>query len=168
MALWAHNRMMFDRDYTAALSLIGDAMDLSPNDAEALAWSVPTLTTTRHAEDAVRNGRRALELSPYDPFIFRNEHFLSFALFSQGDYDASAEYGLSSFRRSPNYSGNIRATIAALVAAGRSSEAVPLVDHHLKLYPDFSVMEFERIQGFRNPADRKAFATLLLDAGLPA
>lgn len=168
MALWAHNRMMFDRDYTAALSLIGDAMDLSPNDAEALAWSVPTLTTTRHADDAVRNGRRALELSPYDPFIFRNEHFLSFALFSQGDYDASAEYGFSSFRRSPNYSGNIRATIAALVAAGRRSEAVPLVDHHLKLYPDFSVMEFERIHGFRNPADRKAFATLLLDAGLPA
>lgn len=168
MALWAHNRMMFDRDYTAALSLIGDAIDLSPNDAEALAWSVPTLTTTRHADEAVRNGRRALELSPYDPFIFRNEHFLSFALFSKGDYDASAEYGFSSFRRSPNYSGNIRATIAALMAAGRRSESVPLVDHHLKLYPDFSVVEFEKIQGFRDPADRKAFATLLLDAGLPA
>lgn len=168
MALWAHNRMMFDRDYDAALSLIGDAIDLSPNDAEALAWSVPTLTTTRHADDAVRNGRKALELSPYDPFIFRNEHFLSFALFSQGDYDASAEYGFSSFRRAPNYSGNIRATIAALMAAGRRTEAVPLVEHHIMINPDFSVSEFEKIQGFRDPKDRKAFATLLLDAGLPA
>ncbi len=168
MALWAHNRMMFDRDYDAALSLIHDAIDLSPNDAEALAWSVPTLTTTRHAEHAVRNGRRVLELSPYDPFIFRNEHFLSFALFSQGDYDAAAEYGFSSFRRAPNYSGNIRATIAALMAAGRYAEAAPLVEHHTTINPDFSVLEFQKIQGFRDPTDRKAFADLLLDAGLPA
>jgi DNA-binding SARP family transcriptional activator len=168
MALWAHNRMMFDRDYDGALSLLEDAIYLCPNDAEALAWSVPTLTTTRHADEAVRNGKRALELSPYDPFIFRNEHFLSFALFTQGDYDKSAEYGFSSFRRAPNYSGNIRATIAALMAAGRQAEAAPLVEHHIKINPNFSVAEFEKIQGFRDPVDRGAFATLLLDAGLPA
>lgn len=167
MALWAHNRMMFDRDYDAALSLLENAIDLCPNDAETLAWSVPTLTTTSNADDAVRNGRKALELSPYDPFIFRNEHFLSFALFTQGDFDKSAEYGFSSFRRAPNYSGNIRATIAALTAAGRQAEAAPLVEHHIKINPEFSVTEFQKIQGFRDPVDREAFAILLLDAGLP-
>jgi TolB-like protein/Tfp pilus assembly protein PilF len=168
MALWAHNRMMFDRDYDGALSLLKDAIKLCPNDAEALAWSVPTLTTTRHVDEAVRNGSRAIELSPYDPFIFRNEHFLSFALFTQGDYDKSAEYGFSSFQRAPNYSGNIRATIAALTAAGRPAEAVPLVEHHIKINPNFSVAEFQKVQGFRDPVDREAFASLLIDAGLPA
>lgn len=168
MALWAHNLMMFDRDYNVALGLLKDAIELCPNDAEALAWSVPTLTTTRHAEEAVKNGQRALELSPYDPFIFRNEHFLSFALFASGDYDKSAEYGFSCFRRAPNYSGNIRATIAALIAAGRQAEAAPLVEHHIKINPDFSVTEFQKVQGFRDPTDRKHFARLLMDAGLPA
>lgn len=167
MALWAHNRMMFDRDYTGALSLLNDAIELSPNDAEALAWSVPTYTTTSRAEQAVLNGQRALELSPYDPFIFRNEHFLSFALYTQGDFDKSAEYGLSSFRRAPDYSGNIRVTIAALTAAGRRAEAVPFVEHHTKINPEFSVRDFQKIQGYQNPEDRAAFAGLLLDAGLP-
>lgn len=167
MALWAHNRMMFDRDYDVALALLKDAVALTPNDAEALAWSVPTLSTTGNADQAVKHAHKAIELSPYDPFLFRNEHFLSFALYSTGDFDKAAEYGLSSFRRAPNYSGNLRATIAALVAAGRKSEALTLVEHHQGLIPGFSVEEFKTRQGYRDPKDRDTFARFLIEAGLP-
>lgn len=168
MALWAHNRMMFNREYDEALSLLDKAIDLCPNDAEALVWSVPTLATTRNSEQAVRNGKRALDRSPLDPFLFRNEHFLSFAHFSNGDFEESIEYGMSCFRKAPNYSGNTRATIAALCAAGRRSEALSLAEHHNSLHPDFSVAEFTKIQGFRNPEDRAQFGAYLLEAGLPA
>ncbi|MGJ5621396.1 BTAD domain-containing putative transcriptional regulator [Sulfitobacter sp. MF3-043] len=168
MALWAHNRMMFEREYDSALSTFHDAIELCPNDADTLAWSVPTLANTRNSEAAVLNAKKALALSPYDPFIFRNEHFLGLAHYMNGDFDTSAEYGLRSFRRAPNYQGNIRSTIAALCAAGRQSETVHLVEHHNKIAPGFSVAEFKKKHGLRDPGDREVFASRLIAAGLPS
>lgn len=168
IALAAHNQMMLDCDYDAALSRLSDAIAFLPNDSETLAWSVPTLTCTRHADEAVRNGKRALELSPYDPFLARNEHFLSFALFTQGDYDGSAEYGMSCYKRHPDfYSGNLRVTIASLCAAGRKQETVELVERHNQIAPKFIVSEFKKKQRLRYASDRDDFASLLLEAGLP-
>ena len=168
IALTAHNRMMLDRDYDTALARLQDALDLLPNDAETLAWSVPTLTCTRRPDAAVVNAKKAIELSPFDPFLARNEHFLSFALFTQGDYDQSAEYGMSCYTRHPNfYSGNLRVTIAALCASERKQEAIALVDRHNELLPDFTVSEFKQRQRLRHAADRDTFASLLLEAGLP-
>lgn len=168
MALWAHNRMMFNREYDVALSLIQDAIEYCPNDAETLVWSVPTLANTGQSKAATQNARKALSLSPYDPFVFRNEHFLGLALYVNGDYDQSAEYGLSCFRRAPNYRSNIRTTIVSLVAAGRKNEASALVEHHNQITPDFSVAEFQKISGLQNPVDRATYASHLRTAGLPA
>ncbi|MEO1420674.1 MAG: BTAD domain-containing putative transcriptional regulator [Pseudomonadota bacterium] len=168
IALAAHNQMMLNRDYDVALSQLSDAIDLMPNDSETLAWSVPTLTCTRHAEEAVRNGKRAIDLSPYDPFLARNEHFLSFALFTHGDFDSSAEYGMSCYKRHPEfYSGNLRVTIAALCAAGRKQETVELVERHNRIEPEFQVSEFKKKQRLKHASDRDAFASLLLEAGMP-
>ncbi len=167
IALTAHNRMMLERDYDSALSGLDKALQLLPSDAEALAWSVPTLTCTRNPDAAVTNGKKAIELSPYDPFLARNEHFLSFALFTKGDFDHSADYGISCYQRHPNfYSGNLRVTIAALCAAGRKQETISLVERHNELLPDFTVSKFKQRQRLRYAADREAFASLLLEAGL--
>ena len=144
--------------------MIEDAIELCPNDAETLAWTVPTLANTRHVNSAVRNGIKALALSPFDPFVFRNEHFLGLALYVLGDYDQSSEKGLSCFRRAPNYRSNIRLTIAALTAAGRNQEAVELVEHHSAITPDFSVTKFKTILGMQDPNDRENFASHLLAA----
>lgn len=168
IALSAHNYMMLDRDYDVALARLNSAIELLPNDSETLAWSVPTLTCTRNPNEAVRNGQRAIDLSPLDPFLARNEHFLSFALFTQGDYDRSAEYGLSCYKRHPDfYSGNLRVTIAALCAAGRKSETIELVERHNQIAPNFLVSEFKEKQRLRDAGDRSTFASLLVDAGLP-
>ena len=114
------------------------------------------------------NGKKAIELSPYDPFLARNEHFLSFALFTKGDFDHSADYGISCYQRHPNfYSGNLRVTIAALCAAGRKQETISLVERHNELLPDFTVSKFKQRQRLRYADDREAFASLLLAAGLP-
>ncbi len=168
VALAAHNKMMLDRGYAAALTQLSEALRLFPSDSETLAWSVPTLTCTRNADEAVSNGKKALELSPYDPFLARNEHFLSFAFFTKGDYDSSAEYGLSCFERHPDfYSGNLRVTIAALCAAGRKQETVKLVERHNRIEPDFTISEFKQKQRLQHASDRDSFAELLVEAGLP-
>lgn len=168
LALWAHNIMMFERDYDTAQRMLKQAVSLQPNDAETLAWSVPTLANTRHDEVAVQNGLKALALSPYDPFIFRNEHFCSLALYVSGAYDKSADYGLSCFERAPTYRSNIRTTIVSLTAAGRTAEARSLAEHHNKITPDFSVTDFKRVSGLRDVSDREVYASRLLSAGLPA
>lgn len=167
VALLAHNQMMLNREYDRALGMIEDAVDRSPNDAETLAWTVPTLANTRNSAAAIRNGLKSIALSPLDPFVFRSEHFLSIALLVDGDYERAAEYGLSSYRRAPNYRGNLRATIVALTAAGRTEEAAPLVEHHQEITPGFSVTEFQKIHGMRDPEDRQFFADRLRAAGLP-
>ncbi len=166
VALTAHSRMMFDRDYGEALKLLDRAIDLCPNDAETLAWSVPTHSMTRQTVRAIELGERALHLSPLDPFRFRNEHFLATAYYADGQYDRSADLGLSVCRQAPAYASNLRATIAALYGAERADEAVDLVAKHREIAPDFSLVKFREEQGFEWAADRQLYCDHLLAAGL--
>ena len=166
MALWGHCRVSFAQDQDGAMKLIETALTLRPNDSETLVWSTPTLAFNGHAPRAVGYGRKAIDLSPLDPFLFRNEHFLSIALYCAGDYDGAAEQGLSAYRRAPDYGSNLRMTIASLVAAGRLSEATPLVEQHLRQEPGFSVASFLPRHGLRDPAARAAFGQRLVTAGL--
>lgn len=167
LALWGHNRHMFDRETTGPLNLFERAVALSPNDSETLIWTVPCTCMNGFADTAIARGRKAIELSPLDPFQFRNEHFLSLAYYVKGDFDTAAEYGMSSYRLAPNYSSNLRATIAALVSAGRMTETIDLVAQHATVEPDFSVEKFIPNHGLRDPQMRAQFGERLIEAGLP-
>ena len=167
MSLMGHNRVMFHRAYDEALDLFEHAIELCPNDSETLIWSVPTFALAGQPERAVEVGSKALGLSPLDPFSFRNEHFLSLAKYAAGDFESSAELGLSSFKKAPNYGSNIRATVAALAAAGRHGEALPLVEQHGRVEPGFAVEDFIVRQGFRSEEDRRLFCDRLIEAGMP-
>lgn len=166
MALWGHCRVTFAQDQDGALRLIETALTLRPNDSETLVWATPTLAFNGHAERAVGYAQKALDLSPMDPFRFRNEHFLSIAQYCAGDYVAAAESGLSCFRRVPDYASNLRMSIASLVAAGRTAEARPLVAQHQRQEPDFSVSAFLPRHGLRDAAERRVFGERLIAAGL--
>lgn len=166
MALWGHCRVSFAQDQNGALKLIETALTLRPNDSETLVWSTPTLAFNGHAGRAVGYARKAIDLSPLDPFLFRNQHFLGIALYCAEEYDAAAEQGLSCFARAPDYGSNLRMTIASLVAAGRHAEAAPLVEAHRRQEPDFSVATFLPRHGLRDPDARARFGERLLAAGL--
>ncbi|QEW18477.1 putative O-linked N-acetylglucosamine transferase, SPINDLY family [Marinibacterium anthonyi] len=168
MALLGHSRVIFRRQYDDALRLFEQALDSSPNDAETLVWTVPTLAYTDNARRAVDNGQRTLDLSPFDPFLFRNEHFLSLAHYAAGDFDAAVDLGLSCFRRNRNYSANLRVTIAALGASGRAAEAGELVACHKEVEPGFSIARYIERQSFRSAKDRAALAKDMLNGGLPS
>ena len=168
IALLAHCRMLFEQRYDEALAMFDEALAVLPNDSETLIWTVPTLAYAGHPHRAIENGYRANILSPLDPFLFRNEHFLSVAHFVAGEYERAAELGLSCYRRAPDYGSNLRMTIAALQAAGRGAEAVPLVTRHQALNPKFSVTAFMPGHRLRDVVARERFAGWLIEAGLPA
>lgn len=167
LAMWGHNKITLDRDYESSFELFERAVRLSPNDSETLIWTVPTLAYGGFPDLALTNAQKAFSLSPADPFLFRNEHFLSVAHYVNGNYEDAARLGLSCFRRAPNYSSNTRATIAALVSLKREEDARFLVEHHNTIAPDFSTEQFREKQGYRDPQDRADYAQKLLSAGLP-
>lgn len=93
MALLGHNQVILSRRYDDAERLFDRALKVLPNDSETLIWTVPSLAFSGSAEDAVTNGEKAMALSPHDPFMFRNQHFLSIAHYAMGDYGRAAHLG---------------------------------------------------------------------------
>lgn len=166
VALWGHNKIAIDRDYDGAIRLFDRALDLSPNDAETLIWTVPTLALSGDSASALLNAEKSFELSPMDPFLFRNEHFASLAHYAHGNFEEAARLGLSCFKKTPNYSSNLRVTIASLAAAGRAHQARELVLHHGTIEPNFSAREFKERHGFKEPERRAVFVEHLMDAGI--
>lgn len=167
LALLGHNRAIYSRAYDDALSLMKRATDLAPNDAETLMWSSPTYAYTGDHETAIRHAVRAIDLSPFDPLLFRYEHFASISHFSAGDYDEAVRYGLRSHERNPNYTSNIRVTVAGLMEQGRIGDARELAARVMVLEPKFTVTDFIGRQAFSDPARRAAFGRHLVRAGLP-
>jgi len=168
LALWAHTKFMFDHQHEQPLALLEKAIELCPNDSETLIWSVPALGLTGSPDEAIKNGSRAISLSPLDPFMFRNEHFLSLVHYVNGDFDTAAEFGQSSYVRVPNYASNLRGTIASLVAAGRQQEVGPLVARHNQIEPEFSVENYIQNISLREAKQKLELADRLISAGLPS
>ncbi|MFN7308244.1 MAG: hypothetical protein ACK5TQ_16955, partial [Acetobacteraceae bacterium] len=167
MATFGHTRTVMEHDYGLGKELLERAYTLAPNDAEVLSWSVPTHSYLGSQEIAINRAKRVLSLSPLDPFLFRHEHFLSLAFFSSHQFHAAAEWGLRSFQRNPNYTSNLRVTIASLSAAGRVGEARMLVEPLLLLQPSLRAKDAGRLSGYSSAETRRRYAEGLVTAGVP-
>ena len=167
LAMFGHNRTIAGRHYDEALDLLDRAVAAGPNDAEALIWTAPTLAYVGRAEEAIERAERAIKLSPHDPHLFRFEHFLSLAHYAVGDLENAARIGLVADRRNPNYTSNLRVTVAALAALGRTSEAAPLVNRLMTLQPTLRVTKSLQTNAFRSEQMRERHGRWLRLAGVP-
>ena len=167
LALLGHNRMLTARKYEDAMSLFEKALIAAPNDAETWMWSSPTFAYIGEASEAIARAEKALSLSPYDPFLFRYEHFLCIAHYSAGNFEEAVHWGQRSLTGNTNYTSNLRMTVAALAGLRRIEEAKPLVRTIMDLQPDFRVSSLIARQAFRDPAQRERYGQHLLQAGLP-
>lgn len=167
LALLGHNRTILARDYGLALELFERALAASPNDAETWMWTVPTLAYAGEGAEAVQRAKRAITLSPQDPFLFRYEHFLSIASYAAGELESAAHWGQRSVRANPHYTSALRMTAASLAALGRRAEAAPFAERILSLQPGFRVAPMIASQAFRDDAVRQRYGQHLVEAGLP-
>lgn len=166
MAMYAHNQAIQTRDYDTVLPMLEQALDQSPNDAEALMWSVPALTFSDHVDLAIERGQRAISLSPNDPFLFRYQHFLSIALYAAGDLKAAARLGQESYEQNPQYTSNLRLTTAALMELGQVREAQHFAEQMKQLDTHFSVEKFMLNQPFNDADVSRRYMKQLQKAGL--
>jgi TolB-like protein/DNA-binding winged helix-turn-helix (wHTH) protein len=167
LSLFGHSRTIMERDYTSSETLLSQAFALAPNDVETLCWTVPTLSYTGQTEEAIRRAQRALSLSPLDPFRFRHEHFLSLAYFAADDFENAIFWGLRCDSQNPNYTANLRVTVAALAGARRELEATNMVERLMKLQPDLRAQAMARISPYSIPERRERYAAYLALAGVP-
>jgi DNA-binding SARP family transcriptional activator/Tfp pilus assembly protein PilF len=168
LSLLAHHLVITYRDYDGALKMFDRALDLLPNDAETLIWTVPSLAFIGEAEQAITHAERALWLSPQDPFLFRNLHFLSIAQFAAGRFGAAARSGLSAYKKNPRYTSNLRMTIAALIRHGDEGEAARLAGLYIRQDPAFRVSEHILKVAFRDVQSRVDYGDALRASGLPS
>lgn len=167
LALYGHNRTIIHHHYDEALELLDRAVSAGPNDAETLIWTSPTLAYVGRTDEAIARANRAMQLSPQDPRMFLYEHFLSIAHYAAGDLDTAARIGLSAARARPNFTSNLRITVAALAGLGRLQEAAPMVDRLMTLQPTLRVGQSLPRFAFRDPAMRERHGRFLRLAGVP-
>jgi tetratricopeptide (TPR) repeat protein len=168
LSLFGHSRTIMERDYAASEALLTKAYESAPNDAETLTWTIPTLAYVGRTEEAIARGQRALNLSPLDPFCFRNECFLSLAYYEADAFQDSIFWGQRCYERNPNYTSNIRILISGLVEVGDLNEAKNLAHRLNALQPQLSANESAKRMPFLSEERRQRYRERLTLAGIPA
>jgi TolB-like protein len=156
-------------DLEGAVALIDRALVLNPN--LAVGWYASgTVRAFRGGEPdtAIEHLKRAMRLSPFDPFMFTMQGVTAFAHFFAGRYDEAAAWSERAFWQRPNILATLRIAAASNALAGRAEEAHKAVARALELDPGMRVSNLkERIGWFRRPEDFAKYADALRKAGLP-
>lgn len=154
------------RDYERAREFLDRAISVGPSCH--LAWTLSSATCgwTGDGEGAIAHAKRAMTLSPFDPFAFFAEHMLSQGHYVSGDYENAILWGQRSAERNGRLASNLRTLSAAYVAAGEIGEAKRIADQVMQLDPKFSLDRFKARTPFHKDL-REEHAGRLSTAGLP-
>lgn len=168
VALAIHGQVcsFHQRNYRLARRYLDRALEVGPSCPVAWTLSSATHSWTGQGAEAVAHARRALALSPRDPFAFFAEHMLSQGHYMAGEYDAAIVLGQRVEDANPRLTSNLRTLAAALVAAGERAQAREVAARMMRLEPEFRLGSFEA----RTPlADgvRGTYVGRLRMAGLP-
>jgi len=156
-------------DLEGAVALIDRALVLNPNLAAAW-YASGTVRAFRGGEPdlAIEHLKRAMRLSPFDPFMFTMQGVTAFAHFFAGRYDEASAWAEKAFWERPNILATLRVAAVSNALAGRLEEARKAVARALELDPDMRLSNLkDRIGTFRRPEDYAKYADGLRIAGLP-
>ncbi len=144
-----------------ALQSLHRALELNPNEADALCLIQDAYTFNGEPEKGVDSVRRAMRLNPIFPDWYR--WHLGFALYCAHDY-AGAVCELSQLKE---IAEPLRILAAAQARLGDLVAARAVAKKFLESFPDFSGVAWGRTQPFRHSADLKHVLEGYRLAGLP-
>ena len=150
----------------AALEEAGDefekAFRLSPNDSDALIFSVDYYVYRNLKQEAVDVGSRALRLNPHPPSS--NYWVFGFALVANGQYEQAVKV----LRHETTYrSASRRILAAALALLGQEAEARKEGKLFMAASPHWRIGAWIQTQPFKNDADAHFWSSAYRLAGLP-
>jgi adenylate cyclase len=159
------NVMLWRRDLERALAEARRMIELDPNFAQGHAAMGLGLMYAGKAAEALESFGLAMRLDPHYPSIVL--HFLAQTEFNLGQYELAVQHLRQRIARTPGTDSSRMMLAACYGHLGRLDDARVAWAELLKVNPDFSLAQRERVLPYKNPADFQRIAEGLAKAGLP-
>lgn len=159
------NVLLWRRDHDGALAEFGKMITIDPNFAQGHTATALALMYSGQAAEALESFAAAMRHDPHFPAIVL--HFVAQAHFALGNYDTAAKHLIERIARNPGTDSSRMLLAACYGHLGRIEEARAMWAELLKVNPDFSLQQRERVLPYKNARDFERIAQGLEKAGLP-
>jgi TolB-like protein len=167
---WAHfalgNVYLFRRRFDDALSEFELALRLNPNFSLAQGFYGVTLSYCGRWEEGDRAARRALRLSPRDPFSAIYSGIAAYAQFLGRNYEEAMRLAGDGIRQRGDFVGAHRVLTAAAGMAGKNDLAKAALQELRRAQPNISLAWIESQMPIKNDSDREHYLEGFRRAGL--
>ncbi len=167
---WAHyalgNVYLFTRRFDDSLAEFELALRLNPNFSLAQAYYGLTLSYCGRWQDGDLAARRALRLSPRDPFSAIYCGIIAYSQFVGRNYDEAMRLAREAIRQRNDFVGGHRVLTAAAGMAGRDEITKAALQELRRAQPNISIAWVANEMPFQHDADREHYLDGFRRAGL--
>src|SRR6476660_1932452 len=167
---WAHFALggvyLITRRFDSSLAELKLALDLNPNFSQAHNYYAATLNFCGRWQEGDEAARRALRLSPRDPFSAQFYCSASMAQFVGRNYDEAIRLARIAIRLRGDYTGAHRVLTAAAGMAGQIEVARAAVQELRRVHPNISLAWISNQIPIKHDADREHYLEGFRRAGL--
>jgi tetratricopeptide (TPR) repeat protein len=167
---WAHHGLaytyLFARRFDDAIAEFETALQLHPNFALSQAFYGVTLCYSGRWEDGDVAVRRALRLSPRDPFSAIYHGIAAYAQFTGRRYDEAIQLARESLRQRSDFVGAHRVLTAAAGMSGDRALAASALQELRRTQPNISLAWIMNELPMRRLADREHYLEGMRRAGM--
>jgi adenylate cyclase len=159
------NVLLWRRNLEGALAEFRRMIDLDPNFAQGHSATGLALMYAGRPAEALEAFAIAKRLDPHHASIVL--HFVAQTHFSLGNYEAAVERLLERIARTPATDSSRMMLASCYGHLGRADDARAAWAELLKVNPQFSLAQRERVLPYKNAADFQRIVEGLAKAGLP-
>jgi adenylate cyclase len=159
------NVLLWRRDHDGALAEFRQMTAIDPNFAQGHMATGLGLTYAGQPAEALEAFAFAMRLDPHYPAIVL--HFVAQAHFSLGSYETAARLLNERIARNPATDSSRMLLASCYGHLGRLDDARAAWEQMLKVNPDFSLAQRERVLPYKDARDFQRIAEGLAKAGLP-
>jgi TolB-like protein len=167
---WAHHALgcayLFQRRFADSLAEFELALRLNPNFSLAQGFYGLALAYCGRSEEAELAARRALRLSPRDPFSATFCGIAAYALFVGKNYAAAIPLAREAVRLRGDFVGAYRVLTAAAGMAGEAETAASALQELRRVQPNISLAWIAREMPIKEDTDRERYLEGFRRAGL--
>ena len=167
---WAHNALghvyLFSRRFDDSLAEYETALRLNPNFALAQGFYGLSLAYSGRWQEADEAARRAIRLSPRDPYLGVYYGIAAYAQYIGHNYQEAARLAREGIRQRSDFVGAHRVLAAASGMAGDMEAAKSALDNLLRAQPNLSLVWMATNMPFREEAERAHYLEGFRRAGL--
>jgi TolB-like protein/cytochrome c-type biogenesis protein CcmH/NrfG len=167
---WAHNALghvyLFARRFDDSLAEFETALRLNPNFALAQGYYGLSLSYNGRWQEADEAARRALRLSPRDPFSAVYYGIVAYAQFIGRNYEEAIKLAREGIRQRSDFVGAHRVLTAAAAMAGQTELAKSALQELRRAQPNISLAWIAANMPIQHDAEREHYLEGFRKAGL--